>query len=207
MQSLVLLPVATASISLGGGYNTEISRNLLVQKFNIEAPGTSAILAFNQANDDPRVTLQNTQAKAIDDYFKARSMPLEGMGMKMVLEAEKNDLDWRLLPAIAIRESTGGKFACKKVGYNSFGWGSCKFGFKSNEEAIETIAFNLGGNHPKTSKHYDNKTTKQILRAYNPPSIVPRYAEQVMSIMDAIGAEKITLDTPESSSDLLAQKA
>ena len=36
-------------------------------------------------------------------------MPLFGMGMKMCKEAEKNELDWRLLPAIAVRESTGGK--------------------------------------------------------------------------------------------------
>ena len=120
-------------------------------------------------------------------------MPLLGMGMKMVEEAEKNNLDWRLLPAIAVRESTGGKFECKKVSNNPFGWGSCKIGFDSNEEAIETVARNLGGNNPNTEKHYDNKTTKQILRAYNPPSIVLRYAEQVISIMNAIGPEDMTL--------------
>jgi hypothetical protein len=90
------------------------------------------------------------------------------------------------LPAIAVRESTGGKFECKKVPNNPFGWNSCKVGFKSNGEAIETVARNLGGNNPKTAKHYDSKTTTQILRAYNPPSIVLRYAEQVVSIMNAI---------------------
>jgi hypothetical protein len=54
---------------------------------------------------------------------------------------------------------------------------------------------NLGGNNPNTAKHYDEKTTKQILRAYNPPSIVPRYAEQVISIMNAIGDENLTIET------------
>ncbi|MGH7249596.1 MAG: hypothetical protein ACREGC_01345, partial [Minisyncoccia bacterium] len=96
-------------------------------------------------------------------------------------------LDWRLLPAIAVRESTGGKNDCNKVAHNAFGWASCKVGFKSDAQAIETLATNLGGNNPKTAQHYDNKTTVQILHAYNPPSIVPRYAEQVLSIMNVIG--------------------
>ena len=127
------------------------------------------------------------KAQAIDTYFKERAMPLSGFGMKMVIEAEKNDLDWRLVPAIAVRESTGGKFECQRVGNNPFGWGSCRIGFNSNEHAIEIVAKNLGGNNPKTAHHYDEKTTLQILRAYNPPSIVPRYAEQVMKIMSTIG--------------------
>jgi len=115
-----------------------------------------------------------------------------GMGEKMVEEALKNDLDWRLLPAIAVRESTGGKHECKRVPNNAFGWGSCKISFKSNEQAIETVALNLGGNKPNTARHYDEKTVIEILRAYNPPSIVPKYAEQVMAIMDVIGDENLT---------------
>ena len=135
--------------------------------------------------------IRTKKAESIDAYFRARGMPLEGTGMKMVLEAEKNDLDWRLLPAISVRESTGGKHACKKATYSAFGWGSCKINFKSNEHGIETVAHNLGGNNPKTAHHYDDKTTKEILRAYNPPSIVPRYAEQVMAIMDNIGDREV----------------
>jgi len=185
-QSLVLLPVMSLSVSFGGISNIEIPQNVLFQKINIE---TKETLAFNQATAS-EVALQKVRAvkaEAIDAYFKSRKMPLLGLGLKMVLEAEKNNLDWRLLPAIAVRESSGGKNSCDKVEYNSFGWGSCKIGFKSNEEAIEIIAWNLGGNNPNTEKHYDDKTTGQILRAYNPPSIVPKYEQQVVSIMKAIG--------------------
>ena len=153
------------------------------QKLNTES---SDLMVINEAKDQ-KLEANKIKAQAIDSYFKAHDMPLEGMGMKMVLEAEKNEIDWRLLPAISVRESSGGKFDCKKVENNAFGWGSCKIGFKSTEESIEIVAKNLGGNNPKTAQHYDNKTTKQILRAYNPPSIVLRYAEQVMAIMDAIG--------------------
>jgi len=194
VQSLALLPVMTMSLSISGIHNIEISHNVLVKKVNIEAKGK---LALNQAVD-PEVESLKIKADAIDAYFAEHDMPLEGTGMKMVEEAKKNDLDWRLLPSIAIRESTGGKNDCKKVSNNAFGWGSCKIGFKSNEQAIEVVARNLGGNNPKTAKHYDDKTTKEILRAYNPPSIVPRYAEQVMSIMNDIGYEKVTV-TPATT--------
>ena len=191
-QSLIFLPVM--SFSLGGVHNTEISQGVLAQKFNIEVSGT---IAFNQVIDPQAeiLKIQTQRAEAIDAYFAEHDMPLAGMGMKMVEEAEKNDLDWRLLPAIAVRESTGGKFECKKVDHNAFGWGSCKIGFKSEEEAIEIVAKNLGGNNPKTAHHYDEKTTKEILRAYNPPSIVLRYAEQVISIMNSIGDEEVIISS------------
>ncbi len=190
VESFILLPVLTISSQMPAGSITQAVDNIIntppivsSQKLNIE---NSDLLVVNDATSQ-KLEDEKIKADAIDSYFKAHDMPLEGMGMKMVLEAEKNDIDWRLLPAIAVRESTGGKFDCKKVENNAFGWGSCKIGFKSTEEAIETVARNLGGNNPKTEMHYDNKTTKQILRAYNPPSVVPKYAQQVMSIMDAIG--------------------
>ena len=179
----------TMSFSLSGINNIGISQNILAQKINIETDGA---LAINQVID-PEVEAKKAKAEAIDAYFAERDMPLEGMGIKMVEEAGKNDIDWRLLPAIAVRESTGGKNDCKKVSNNAFGWGSCKIGFESNEKAIETVAKNLGGNNPNTAHHYDDKETKEILRAYNPPSIVLRYAEQVMAIMDVIGEPEMTV--------------
>ena len=145
---------------------------------------------------DPILT---KEAAAIDAYFAKRDMPLEGEGMKMAQAASDNDLDWRLIPAIAIRESTGGKNACDKVDNNPFGWASCKVGFSSIDDAIDTIAVNLGGNNPNTATHYDNKTTLQILHAYNPPSVVPRYAEQVMAIMNDIGPADMT--TPSANAN------
>ncbi|MDO8659630.1 MAG: hypothetical protein Q7K54_03435 [Candidatus Parcubacteria bacterium] len=184
VHSLVLLPIMSMSISFGGIENTGIVSNVLSEKFNIEMKSdVESALQKNREN----------KAEAIDAYFKSKDMPLAGTGMKMVLEAEKNELDWRLIPAIAVRESTGGKNDCNRVRNNVFGWGSCKIGFKSIGESIEIVAWNLGGNNPNTERHYDNKTTKQILRAYNPPSIIPNYVPQVMSIMKTIGDVEITL--------------
>jgi hypothetical protein len=165
----------------------ETSKIVFLQNNNIELDG---VLALNEAIDQKADTLK-VQGQAIDAYFEARNMPLAGTGMKMAIEADKNELDWRLLPAIAIRESTGGKHACKKVAHAFFGWGSCKIGFESDEQAIETVARNLGGNNKGTAHHYDGKTTKEILNKYNPPSVVPNYTNQVIKIMNAIGSEDL----------------
>lgn len=118
----------------------------------------------------------DTRAKILDEYFAKK--PLAGYGALFVAAAEKNNLDWRLLPAIAIQESSGGLHRCD---YNTFGWGSCKGpAFASFEAAIEAVGAHLGGNMPRTSKYYKNKTTGQILRSYNGN---PGYVERVMEIM------------------------
>jgi hypothetical protein len=197
VQSMVLLPVITMSIPVSGIPSITIPQDVLAKQVNIAANG---LLAFNQSST-PQADMVSVQiarnkvqneAKSIDDYFSAHDMPLAGTGMTMVKEAYLNNLDWRLLPAIAVRESTGGKNACDKVAYNPFGWNSCKTGFDSYEDAITTVAENLGGNNPNTANSYDNKTVKQILQAYNPPYVAPRYANQVMTIMNNLGDADIS---------------
>lgn len=126
--------------------------------------------------------IRTERYELIDNYFGKRNMPLAGTGKVMVEAAEKYGIDWRLLPAIAVRESSGGKEACGK---NPFGWGSCQKGigtFTSWAAAIDTVAKALG-----TGKYYAGKTLRQKLETYNPPSIVPAYADEVMAIMESIG--------------------
>ena len=124
------------------------------------------------------------RAKEIDAFFASYDSPLSGYGEKFVLEANKNDIDWRLLPAIAMRESTAGKHACKNVSNSVFGYGSCKISFKSIDDSIRIVAESLGGNNPSTANHYDDKTTLQILRKYN--SVIKNYPKQVAEIMKMI---------------------
>lgn len=197
VQSLVLLPFVT-TVPVGNIAKTttiETPLTISIQKLNTNP---FSFIAFNQAENKEDVEeiinqeeiILYQKAKAIDDYFQERDMPLAGFGRTMVIEAEKNGLDWRLIPAIAVRESTGGKFACKKAKYSAFGWGSCKINFDSYEHSIEVVARNLGGNNPKTERYYADKSTYKILQTYNPPSIVPKYAEQVIKIMDSIGEKE-----------------
>lgn len=132
------------------------------------------------------IEIVDNRAEKIDTYFEQHDLPMAGLGEKMVQEADLYGLDWKLIPALAMRESTGGKFACQKVTFSPFGWGSCKINFDSYDHAIAVLAKNLSGNNPKTSHYYADKDIRGILETYNPPSIVPKYADQVMKIMSDI---------------------
>jgi hypothetical protein len=177
LQSVVAIPMLAMTIPLTG------------------VPSLPSLAAFNNnVTEENSVIItqeevaRKEKAEAIDAYFDKYDAPLKGYGMKFVIEAEKNDIDWRLLPAIAMRESTGGKQACKSVPNSVFGWGSCKISFKSIDESIEIVAKNLGGNNPNTDHHYEGKTTEQILRKYN--SVIPNYPKEVVRIMKMIQADK-----------------
>ncbi len=134
-------------------------------------------------------SVREERALKIDTYFKERSMPLTGKGMQFVLVAEKYGLDWNLLPAIAVRESSGGKHDC---GYNPFGWGSCKLhNFKSYDEAIDTLGRHLGGAKQSTSRYYAGKTSAEKLYYYN-GTVLPTYPDEVMEIMERIDGTEIS---------------
>lgn len=133
---------------------------------------------------DELSALQETQAAAINRYMKDRSMPLAQFSALMVAKAHEYDIDWRLLPAIAIRESSGGKFAC---GNNPFGWASCKINFNSIEKAIDIVARNLGGHNLNTAIYYRGETAEK-LQSYN-GTVIPRYPAEVMRIMERLEDE------------------
>lgn len=165
----MLNTVKTPTDGWGGGYFASFSREIDSRE-------------QKEAED-----LATEHARKIDTYYAKRNMPLEGYGAKMVAEAEKNGLDWRILPAIAIKESTGGKFACYN---NPFGWGSCKIKFDSYDDAIETVARNLGGNNPNTEQYYKGKTTEEKLHHYN-NSVVPTYTKEIYEFMELLEAAEI----------------
>ena len=176
-RGLVLIPFLTAG-----------SPFAMLQPSNTFAQndwGKGGFATLSVKNEPSEEDIRKDHVRKIDLYFEKRNMPLEGYGEKLIAEAEKNNLDWRLLPAIAIKESTGGKFACNK---NPFGWGSCKLKFKSYDEAIETVARNLGGNNPNTARYYKDNTTVEKLHHYN-NSVVPTYTKEIFGFMELIENE------------------
>ncbi len=172
LQSIIAIPMLAIVMPLSG------VSNITSLAVNNNLTGENSVIITQEE------VARKGKADVIDAYFHKYDAPLRGHGMKFVLEAEKNDIDWRLLPAIAMRESTGGKQACKKVPNSVFGWGSCKISFDSIDESIEIVARSLGGNNPKTSKYYEGKTITQILKKYN--SVIPNYSNQVIKIMKSI---------------------
>jgi hypothetical protein len=156
----------------------------LISADNLQSASSGVVLVAPEqlAEEKAKEALRTERAEKIDTYFKERSMPLFGYGEKMVSVAEDVGIDWRLLPAIAIRESSGGKYAC---GHNPFGWGSCKISFKNYNEAIETLGRNLGGKNPKTSTYYSGSTERKLY--YYNGTVVPTYTQEVLNIMENIG--------------------
>ena len=136
----------------------------------------------------PAVEIRKKRALAIDTFLENRGSVLAGYGEKFVTEAEENDIDYRLLVAISGRETTFGGNMCKnpKAPNNPFGYGSCRFGFKSIDESIEKVSASLGGNNKNTARHYDGLNTKQILRKYN--SVIPDYPQEVIRIMKSVNS-------------------
>ncbi len=176
LQSFVVLPI--------------LATNLLMAPVATNKLPTVAVLAneqngtlFKDTADNQQKVLQEKAAK-IDAYFGDKNLPLAGYGEKLVLEAEKNDLPWAMLAAIAMQESTGYKHACKSDPDNGFGWGSCRIKFNSIDHAIETVAQHLSGNHSRTAHYYKGKDVPGILRTYN--SVRPTYVKEVQSIMNKI---------------------
>lgn len=137
----------------------------------------------------PKKLTDDIRAEKIRLYYARYDLPLQDYAEHFVEAADTYGIDWRLVAAIGFIESTGGKHACKTARFSAFGWGSCKINFDSYEHSIDVISMNLGGHNPKTAKHYEGKTTRQILEAYNPPSVVPDYADKVMRQMAIIDAQ------------------
>jgi hypothetical protein len=136
---------------------------------------------------------QAERAAKIDEFYRVRgNLPLMGHGIDMVRAADKYQIDWRLVAAFAYNESTAGLHECKaKNGiktYNAFGYGGCTKTFASYAHAIDTVTRNIAGEIPATSKYYKDKSLEQIIDAYNPPRINPKYKTLVLWTMNKIGS-------------------
>ena len=132
---------------------------------------------------------QRQRAAKIDAYFAQWNLPLEGYGMTFVQAADQYDhIDWRLIAAIGMRESTGCKFAFAEN--NCFGWGR-RVTFESKEHAIYEITAHLAGERESTEYYYKGEDLKGILYRYN--SVIPTYRSEIFSIMDRI--ESMEVDT------------
>jgi hypothetical protein len=163
----------------------------VVDKKNVLSIVNNALTALSSTTSAPQESLpvvnvpetvvsSDDRPDRINAYFQKYKMPLAGYGEKFVEVADSCGMDWRLLPAISVQESTGGKYMRLN---NPFGWASAKIGFKDFNEAIEIVGKNLCGLNPKTASYYGNKTTYQKLWSYN-GTVNHAYPSHVMGIME-----------------------
>ena len=101
-----------------------------------------------------------------------------------ITEADKDGLDWRLLPAISVQESTCGKRYPSDTN-NLWGFGSSTglWKFESVQEGISTITKTLA-----SGSRYRNETTYQKLRKYGPKDNLD-YPQEVINIMNQINTK------------------
>lgn len=92
--------------------------------------------------------------------------PLEPHSAYMVEVADKYEIDWRLIPAIAMKESGGGT-AVSETSHNAWGFENGRTQFSSWETAIDTVGRTL-------QKRYVAKgltTPEEIMAVYAPPQL------------------------------------
>jgi hypothetical protein len=86
--------------------------------------------------------------------------------------ADSYAIDYRLLPAISVLESTCGEYQRLN---NHWGWDSARKGFSSVRAGLQYIARQLA-----EGRFYRNKSLEEKVRMYNPN---PQYARQVRKLM------------------------
>lgn len=117
----------------------------------------------------------------VKEYLSNHDSPLEPHYEFLVKTADKYQLDWRLLPAIAQKESG----LCRVIpenSHNCWGWGIHSQGtlkFDSYEEGIEAVAKGLKDNY--IDQGY--VTVEQIMTKYAHPSSTT-WAEGVLQYME-----------------------
>jgi len=123
------------------------------------------------------------KAQKIELFFRVNrnNAPLADYAEKFVEVANKYDLDYRLLPAIATVESSGGKSNFRS--YNAWGWGSK--GFSSFEEGIEVVGRGLKTGYIDKGRD----TVEEIAPVYCPPNYKnwARSVNQFMNEIENIG--------------------
>lgn len=124
------------------------------------------------AKTDPRTA-------RLSRFLAKLHCPVASLAGDFVAAADKNKLDWRLLPSISIIESGGGK---EFRNNNIFGWGNGNLQFSSIKAGLQEVAYRLG-----RSPLYRNRDSVGKLKVYNPDE---QYAARVLDVMNRISPDR-----------------
>src|SRR5271163_4510892 len=112
----------------------------------LAAPATVSVQQYKAS---PAVKQNDPRLSRLQKFFGQRDCPLREAAADFLIAADRNELDWRLLPSISMIESSGGKDYRNN---NVFGWDSCRESFTSVREGIHFVAAQLAN-----SKLYKDK--------------------------------------------------
>lgn len=159
-----LLSSLSAVNEVHASFSTEINRG----KINLPYIENQEQVAVDHINNQKKMakvhgvrlqklTEQDRKVTRVRKFYQRWNSPMAANAQYIVEVSELFGLDYRLIPAISIVESSGGRYCFRP--YNAFGWG--KQGFNNFNEAIYTVARGLA---------YGYKTSNPNLIApvYNP---------------------------------------
>lgn len=110
------------------------------------------------------IQIYDKRPYTIENFLK--NTPLAAYSSYIVEVSDKYEIDYRLIPAIAMKESGGGR-AAPKDSYNAWGFENGRTHWDSWEEAIDKVGKTL-------KEKYVNKgliTPEQIMPIYAPPAM------------------------------------
>ncbi|MBP6882474.1 MAG: glucosaminidase domain-containing protein [Candidatus Levybacteria bacterium] len=128
----------------------------------------------------PGITNVDNRAQILRDYLIKKNSPLADSAETFIKEADKNDLDWRLVVSISGLESGFGKHIPVNS-YNGWGWGiygDNSLGFASWDEAISTISEGL------RTKYMDKWGLSDIYSIGRTYASSPTWAQRVTFFMN-----------------------
>ncbi len=133
------------------------------------------LVACAAVASDSTLPLEDPRVVRLEAFFKTYDCPGPFHVHEYLQAADSHALDYRLLPAISLVESTCGAFERMN---NRWGWDSVQSGFVSVPAGIDYITEQLAEN-----PRYKGKTVKEKLFTYNP---YPQYVRQVERLMRQI---------------------
>lgn len=137
--------------------------------FKQEHTVSYAALPTLDSTFDATIVPEDARVEMIRQFLARYNSPLEPHAQFIVDTAEKYDMDYRLIPAIAMQESN----LCKKSrpeAYNCWGfgiYGDKYLHFDSYEHGIETVTRTLA---EKYKDKHGLATPEQIMSMYTPSS-------------------------------------
>jgi len=140
--------------------------------------------------------LEDLRPRLLRSFFNKHDAPMAAQADEFVRIADEHNLDYRLLPAIALIETGGGK-VCSN--YNAFGWGNGRLRFKSWHHAIKTVGTTLATWHP-----YQNKTLDEALKVYNYE--IPKYGVEIKKAMRMIDGRPVKNELVHTRLTLVATR-
>ena len=120
------------------------------------------------------------KVKNIENYMGRRNAPLKDEANYIVMIANKYEIDYRLVPAISIIESSGGLKLYRQ--YNAWGWGGANgLTFENWEHSIYVVSRGLGGYYSMGLN-----TPQKMAPRYNPHT-PNEWGAKVEMVMNQIG--------------------